>query len=140
MAMTFEVIDAAAESGHCTGQRFKAEAYISLYTKGSNMPEFAGLAERRLEMWNATETVRRRQLVEKLFTENATYTDPLGAVTGWDDIDALLAGHSSGSRDCRSGSRARSTATMTPRASGGTSASTAPRNPWSWIRRDRHGR
>ncbi|MBN6039336.1 nuclear transport factor 2 family protein [Amycolatopsis sp. 195334CR] len=54
------------------------------------MTDFTALAERYLAAWNATGT-ERRALIEELFTENAGYTDPLGAVTGWDDIEKFFA-------------------------------------------------
>ncbi|MFF5989534.1 nuclear transport factor 2 family protein [Prauserella flavalba] len=56
------------------------------------MPEYTTLAERYLEIWNATDAVRRRALIERLFTEDATYTDPLGSVRGWDGVDTFVAG------------------------------------------------
>ncbi|AXB43049.1 nuclear transport factor 2 family protein [Amycolatopsis albispora] len=55
------------------------------------MTDFTALAERYLAAWNATGT-ERRALIEELFTEDASYTDPLGAVTGWDDIEKFFAG------------------------------------------------
>lgn len=55
-------------------------------------PRFSTLARRYLEVWNATDPARRRELIERLFTPRATYTDPLGAVEGWDGIDTFVAG------------------------------------------------
>lgn len=55
-------------------------------------PEFSTLARRYLEVWNATDPAKRRELIERLFTPQATYTDPLGAVEGWDGIDTFVAG------------------------------------------------
>ncbi|QFU90722.1 nuclear transport factor 2 family protein [Amycolatopsis sp. YIM 10] len=54
------------------------------------MTDFTALAERYLAAWNAT-GAERRALIEELFTETAGYTDPLGAVTGWDDIEKFFA-------------------------------------------------
>lgn len=56
------------------------------------MSEFTTLAERYLEIWNTTDAGKRRALVEEVFTPGATYTDPLGAVSGWDGIDGFVAG------------------------------------------------
>ncbi|GAB2782484.1 nuclear transport factor 2 family protein [Amycolatopsis magusensis] len=54
------------------------------------MTDFTALAERYLAAWNATGT-DRRALIDELFTESAGYTDPLGAVTGRDDIEKFFA-------------------------------------------------
>ncbi|ASR36463.1 polyketide cyclase [Prauserella marina] len=56
------------------------------------MPEFDTIAKRYIEVWNSTDAARRRELIEALFTPDATYTDPLGEVAGWDGIDAFVAG------------------------------------------------
>src|SRR5262245_6063330 len=50
------------------------------------------LIEKYIAAWNATEAAARRQLVDEVFAADAAYTDPLAAVTGRDQIDALLAG------------------------------------------------
>ncbi|EHR51018.1 hypothetical protein SacmaDRAFT_2778 [Saccharomonospora marina XMU15] len=53
---------------------------------------FSTLARRYLEVFNAGDATRRRALIERLFTPEATYTDPLGSVAGWDGIDTFVAG------------------------------------------------
>ncbi|WP_199432212.1 nuclear transport factor 2 family protein [Qaidamihabitans albus] len=56
------------------------------------MSQFTDITERYIEVWNATDDGKRRELVERLFTPDATYTDPLGEVSGWDGIDGFIAG------------------------------------------------
>ncbi|PRX45136.1 SnoaL-like protein [Prauserella shujinwangii] len=56
------------------------------------MTDHQHLAERYVDVWNTTDARRRRDLVERLFAPDATYTDPLGAVRGWDGIDEFIAG------------------------------------------------
>ncbi|WP_033287857.1 nuclear transport factor 2 family protein [Amycolatopsis jejuensis] len=50
------------------------------------------VARRYLAVWNETDPVRRRELVAGVFTPEATMTDPLGSVTGYDAIDGFIAG------------------------------------------------
>ncbi|MFB9907038.1 nuclear transport factor 2 family protein [Allokutzneria oryzae] len=50
------------------------------------------IAARYIEVWNETDAVKRRHLIDELFTEDATYTDPLADVAGRDGIDAVIAG------------------------------------------------
>ncbi|MGY1735877.1 nuclear transport factor 2 family protein [Geodermatophilus sp. SYSU D00684] len=49
------------------------------------------LADRYLAAWNETDPAARRALVEALFTEDVTYTDPLADVAGRDGLDATIA-------------------------------------------------
>ena len=49
------------------------------------------LADRYLAAWNATDPATRRALVEEVFTEDVTYTDPLADVAGRDALDATIA-------------------------------------------------
>lgn len=49
------------------------------------------LIDRYLACWNETSPQRRRQLIDELWTEEATYCDPLAAVRGRDAIDATVA-------------------------------------------------
>ncbi|MEU7217267.1 nuclear transport factor 2 family protein [Nocardia iowensis] len=44
-----------------------------------------------LEAWNATDPAARKAAVAAIFTEQATYVDPLMAVTGHAEIDAGIA-------------------------------------------------
>lgn len=46
--------------------------------------------ERYLAAWNETDADKRRALVEATYTEDATYTDPLAAVAGHDQIDGII--------------------------------------------------
>jgi hypothetical protein len=60
--------------------------------KENVVTEFTSVAHRYLDAWNETEPAKRRDLIEQVFTEDATYTDPLGAVRGWAGIDEFIAG------------------------------------------------
>lgn len=48
------------------------------------------LVTRYLACWNETDAAARRRLVDALFAEDATYTDPLADVAGRDAIDATI--------------------------------------------------
>jgi len=50
------------------------------------------LAQRCIEIWNETDPARRRAAIDKLYTEDGAYSDPLGAVTGRAGIDGFIAG------------------------------------------------
>lgn len=50
------------------------------------------IVTRYLAIWNETDTAKRRALVRDAFTEDCTYTDPLGAVRGTAGVDAFVAG------------------------------------------------
>ncbi len=49
------------------------------------------LNERYLACWNETDPAARRALIEQLWAEDATYTDPLADVCGLDQIAATIA-------------------------------------------------
>ncbi|WP_037368314.1 nuclear transport factor 2 family protein [Amycolatopsis orientalis] len=55
-------------------------------------PTATDLARRYVEVWNETDPQRRRRLVSEVFAPGATYTDPLGAVAGQDEIDGFIGG------------------------------------------------
>lgn len=50
------------------------------------------LIERYLACWNETDATARRALLAENWAEDASYTDPLVAVNGLDEIDATIAG------------------------------------------------
>lgn len=50
------------------------------------------IAARCIEAWDETDANRRRALVAALWTEDATYQDPLMHGQGHDGIDALIGG------------------------------------------------
>jgi hypothetical protein len=52
----------------------------------------AELARQYIAVWNETDPQRRRALVSEVFAPGATYTDPLGAAAGQDEIDGFVAG------------------------------------------------
>ena len=48
------------------------------------------IVERYLAAWNEKDAERRRGLVDALWTENGSYTDPLGDANGPAEIDGLI--------------------------------------------------
>jgi len=50
------------------------------------------IIERYLAAWNETDPAARRALIDELWAENASYTDPLGEARGRAEIDAVIAG------------------------------------------------
>ncbi|MBV9893208.1 MAG: nuclear transport factor 2 family protein [Chloroflexi bacterium] len=56
------------------------------------MTDIQRVIERYIDVWNATDPVRRRELIQEVFTEDAAYSDPLAAVRGHDAIDQFVAG------------------------------------------------
>jgi hypothetical protein len=49
------------------------------------------IVERYIASWNETDPERRRKLVDELWADRASYTDPLAEAHGRDAIDALIA-------------------------------------------------
>jgi hypothetical protein len=56
------------------------------------MSDYQHAAEAYISVWNETDPAARRALISELFTVQASYTDPLGAVHGHDGIDQFVAG------------------------------------------------
>ncbi|MGW4771465.1 nuclear transport factor 2 family protein [Nocardia sp. NPDC004278] len=50
------------------------------------------LVAQYLEVWNTTDAAARKAGIEAVFTADASYTDPLAAVAGHDQLDAAIAG------------------------------------------------
>ena len=48
------------------------------------------IIERYLAAWNETDPARRRSLVDALWAEDGSYTDPLADVRGREAIDGLI--------------------------------------------------
>ncbi|MFC5742063.1 nuclear transport factor 2 family protein [Dyella tabacisoli] len=48
------------------------------------------IVERYIQSWNETDPLRRRVLIEELYTEHAVYTDPMIEAKGWEAIDATI--------------------------------------------------
>jgi hypothetical protein len=48
------------------------------------------IADRYIKSWNETDPLRRRVLIEELYTEHARYTDPMVQSKGWEAIDATI--------------------------------------------------
>jgi hypothetical protein len=55
------------------------------------MADVATLIDGYIAMWNETDAERRRDLVERTWTDDATYVDPLMRGDGADGIDAMIA-------------------------------------------------
>jgi SnoaL-like protein len=55
------------------------------------MTDVQRVIERYIDVWNATDPARRRELTGEVFTRDAAYSDPLAAVRGHDAIDQLVA-------------------------------------------------
>ncbi len=56
------------------------------------MSDFTQLAEKYIAMWNETDPSARRVLINEIWSEDGRYVDPLAAVAGHDEIDAVVAG------------------------------------------------
>ena len=48
------------------------------------------IAERYIAAWNETDAARRRKLVDELWSEDGSYTDPLADAHGREEIDGLI--------------------------------------------------
>ena len=54
------------------------------------MLDIAEVVERYIAMWNEQDAGRRRELVARTLTDDATYVDPLAASEGVDGIAAMI--------------------------------------------------
>lgn len=48
------------------------------------------VAERYIETWNEADPVRRKALIDRHWTPDATYVDPMASVAGAAEIDGLI--------------------------------------------------
>jgi hypothetical protein len=55
------------------------------------MSDFTTLAEQYIATWNETDPAARRALIDKTWSAEGRYTDPLAEVAGRDQIDAVIA-------------------------------------------------
>jgi hypothetical protein len=55
------------------------------------MTDVQRVIERYIDVWNASDPVQRRQLIAQVFTNDASYTDPLTAVRGHEAMDQFVA-------------------------------------------------
>jgi hypothetical protein len=55
------------------------------------MSDATSLVEQYIRVWNETDQLRRRALIEQVFTGDVVYTDPLASVRGHDALDQLIA-------------------------------------------------
>jgi hypothetical protein len=56
------------------------------------MSDTQHVAEAYIAIWNDQDPAGRRARIEALFTEDATFVDPLADIRGWDAIDQLVGG------------------------------------------------
>jgi len=49
------------------------------------------LVHRYVKSLNETDPIRRRNLIEEVYTADALFTDPTGSAEGWDAIDRAIA-------------------------------------------------
>ncbi len=54
--------------------------------------DLSALIDRYIAIWNETDPVARRTLIDTTWAEDATYTDPVLNGSGRDGIDAMIAG------------------------------------------------
>ncbi|WP_238017062.1 nuclear transport factor 2 family protein [Dactylosporangium sp. AC04546] len=54
------------------------------------MTDYEKLAERYIQIWNDTNPTTRRAAIDELFTEDATFVDPMAAVAGPAAIDGVI--------------------------------------------------
>lgn len=93
------------------------------------MSSFTDLARRYIDAWNETDPAARHKAVADLYSEDASYVDPMASATGHQEIAGVIGAVQSQFPGSASGSLARWTVTTTKRAS-----------PGSWARRDRRRR
>ena len=56
------------------------------------MADLNAVVARYLDVWNETDADRRVKAIGELYTEDATYVDPLASVAGHEGLDALFKG------------------------------------------------
>jgi hypothetical protein len=56
------------------------------------MNDLTDLIDRYIAMWNETDAARRRELIARVWTENASYLDPALEGAGRGGIDAMVRG------------------------------------------------
>jgi hypothetical protein len=50
------------------------------------------IVQRYIDIWNETDPERRRAAIDRLYTEDCAYSDPIGAVNGRAGVDAFVDG------------------------------------------------
>ncbi|HKN53562.1 MAG TPA: nuclear transport factor 2 family protein [Amycolatopsis sp.] len=56
------------------------------------MADARSIAEQYIAVWNETDDLKRRALIEDIFTADVRFTDPLASVTGQDELDQFVGG------------------------------------------------
>lgn len=54
------------------------------------MTDYADIAQRYIDAWNQTDAAARRAAVDRLYTEDARYVDPLAVAEGREAIASLI--------------------------------------------------
>jgi len=88
--MTSQVIDQGLEPRHPALVRSPIPVAALEWSSEMNAP--VAVIDRYIAMWNATDAEDRRDLVAGVWTESATYLDPLMQGRGHDGIDAMIHG------------------------------------------------
>ena len=89
------------------------------------------MVERYLAAWNEKDAERRRELVDALWTEDGSYTDPLADARGRAEIDGLIGAVQQQFPGFVFTLGGPSTRTTSRRGSAGTWARRAPSRSWS---------
>jgi hypothetical protein len=58
--------------------------------RSRRMSSLEHTVQRYIDSWNETDAQRRRALIEEVYAPDASYTDPLVMVSGWDAIDQTV--------------------------------------------------
>jgi hypothetical protein len=56
------------------------------------MTNVQSIVDGYIAIWNETDQARRQQLISQIWTEDASYSDPMAQVEGHSGIDALVMG------------------------------------------------
>jgi hypothetical protein len=56
------------------------------------MSDFETLVDEYIASWNERDPQRRRAAIEKIWTADCCYVDPLGAAVGIEAVDTMIAG------------------------------------------------
>ncbi|KSV76255.1 SnoaL-like domain protein [compost metagenome] len=84
-AITWKVIGFIPSSGDSWGIETPNE-------RNTSMHDFNAIAEAYIAAWNTTDAAARSALIEKAFTADVAYRDPIMQGDGHAGIDALIAG------------------------------------------------
>src|SRR5436190_6533873 len=75
-----------------SGKQLKRRMYDSKNLSEDDMTNVTELIDSYIQMWNETDAERRRKLIEQIWTEAASYVDPMMQAEGHAGIDAMVQG------------------------------------------------